>query len=166
MKTITFAAFFLLLSMGLHSQDFNVPENYKLEKAEDYATYEQDALNCIDWLMNTPINEQKAKREKATEFLLKWLIGSPDVQIELNADIITFVESSPDLVIIFLGGWAKYSMQTKDFENKIAGSMAGIEAVIAFYTSNSEFLPKDKNIEKYIKMKESGKLKDYIEKKA
>jgi len=74
--------------------------------------------------------------------------------------------TSPDLLMIFMGGWAKYSLESKDFKNKNSGSMAGIESVIEFYTKNKDFMPKDKNIEKYIKMKDKGTLKEYIEKNA
>ena len=74
--------------------------------------------------------------------------------------------TSPDLLMIFLGGWAKYSLESKEFDNNIAGSLAGIESVIVFYVQNKDLLPKDKHIEKYIKMKNKGTLKDYIKKNA
>jgi hypothetical protein len=166
MKSITLTLVLALFSIGLFSQEFEVPKNYKLDKAEDYALYEQDIIKCVDWLMKTPLNEQKAKRKEANAFLLKWLTGSPNVTIEIKPEIVTFMGTSPDLLILFMGGWAKYALESKDFKNKIAGSMAGIEAVIEFYTKNKAFLKKDKNVEKYAKMKNKGTLKAYIEKKA
>jgi hypothetical protein len=69
-------------------------------------------------------------------------------------------------LIIFIGGWTKYALETKDFDNSVAGNMAGIESVIEFYSANKKFLPKDKNIEKYIKLKSKGELKNHIEKYA
>lgn len=166
MKTITLTLILTIISIGLYSQDFEVPKNYKLDKAEDYAPYEQDVIKCFDWLMKTSINEQTAKRKEANAFLLKWLSGSPNVSIEIKQEIVTFMGTSPDLLMIFMGGWAKYSLESKDFKNKIAGSMAGIESVIEFYTKNKDFMTKDKNVEKYIKMKDKGTLKAYIEKNA
>jgi hypothetical protein len=166
MKTITLTLILATISLGLFSQDFEVPENYKLDKSEDYAIYEQDVIKCFEWLMKTPINEQATKRKEANAFLLKWLSGSPNVHIEIKQEIVTFMGTSPDLLMIFMGGWAKYSLESKDFKNKIAGSKAGIESVIEFYTRNKDFLKKDKNIEKYIKMRKKGTLKAYIEKNA
>ena len=52
--------------------------------------------------------------------------------------------------------------ETKDFDNKYAGSLAGIESVIEFYTKNRNVMSKDKHVEKYIKMKGKGTLEDYI----
>jgi hypothetical protein len=166
MKTITLTLILATISLGLFSQDFEVPENYKLDKSEDYAIYEQDVIKCFEWLMKTPINEHATKRKEANAFLLKWLSGSPNVHIEIKQEIVTFMGTSPDLLMIFMGGWAKYSLESKDFKNKIAGSKAGIESVIEFYTRNKDFLKKDKNIEKYIKMRKKGTLKAYIEKNA
>lgn len=166
MKRLFLFLIALTVATFLFSQDFEVPKNYKLEKVGDYAPYEQDVINSVDWLMKTPVNQQTAKRKEVNAFLLKWLTGSPDVHIEIKPDIVTFISSSPDLLMIFMGGWAKYSLETKDFNNKIEGSLAGIESVIEFYTNNRDFISKDKNIEKYIKMKEKGTLKKYIEKNA
>lgn len=42
MKTITLTILLNTLSFGLFSQDYMVPQNYKLEKAEDYERYEKD----------------------------------------------------------------------------------------------------------------------------
>lgn len=166
MKSTISTLILTIISIGLFSQDFEVPKNYKLDKAEDYAPYERDVVKCFDWLMKTSLNEQTAKRKEANTFLLKWLSGSPNVSIEIKQEIVTFMGTSPDLLMIFMGGWAKYSLESKDFKNKIAGSMARIESVIEFYTKNKNFMTKDKNVEKYIKMKDKGTLKAYIEKNA
>jgi D-arabinose 1-dehydrogenase-like Zn-dependent alcohol dehydrogenase len=166
MRTISSIFILLTISLGLFAQDFSVPKDYKLVKAEDYAPYEQDIINCVDWLVKTPLKDQPEKRKEANAFLLKWLTGSPNVHIEIKQEIVTFIGTSPDLLMIFMGGWAKYSLESKDFDNKKKGSKAGIDAVIDFYSANRDFLPKDKNVEKYIKMKKKGKLADYIEKNA
>lgn len=165
-KKITFTLFFVAASLGLFSQNFEVPKNYNLDKTENYSLYQQDIVDCVNWLMNTPINTKSEKRKEANTFLLKWLMGSPDVHIDIKVEIVTFMESSPEFLMVFMGGWAKYSIESSDFNNKIRGSLSGINAVIDFYSRNISFLKKDKNIEKYIKMKKKGSLKKYIEKNA
>lgn len=166
MKKFTLTLILATISFGLFAQDFEVPNNYKLDKAEDYDLYEKDIIKCVDWLVETPINEQATKRKEANSFLIDWVNGSPKVSIDIKPEIVTFMKSSPSLLIIFLGGWAKYSIESKDYKNKVAGSMAGIEAVIEFYTKNKDYIKKDKNVEKYIKMKNKGKLEAYIQKNA
>ena len=167
MKKITFLAILLLFSTSSFSQvNLSIPKDYKLENAEDYKPLENDVLNAIKWLSETKINEQTEKRIEVNAFLLKWLMGSPYVHIEINPEIVTFIGTAPELLLMFMGGWAKYSIEAEDYNNKTAGSLAGIEMVINFYEKNKSFLPKDKNVESYIKMKKKGKLKEYVEKNA
>ena len=161
MKRLTLTVIFAAFTFGLVAQDFEVPQNYKFEKAEDYAAYEKDVINCFNWLMNTPINEEASKRKEANAFLFKWMSGSPNVHLEIKPGIVTFM-NQPDLFMIFMGGWTKYSLESKDFDDKVEGNMAGINSVIKFYSKNKDLIKKDKNVEKYIKMKEKGKLRNYI----
>jgi len=166
MKNLQYPLLLLCFSLKVIAQDFEVPKDYKFEKAEDYKSYQEDVISCINWLEKTAVNDQESKRKEASKFLLVWLTGSPDVRIEIGENIVTFISSSPDLLMIFMGGWTKYSLETGKIDDKIGGNLAGIEDVIEFYLKNKEFLKKDKNIEKYIKMKDKGTLKEYIEKNA
>lgn len=166
MKNTVFLLLVFFSATSLFAQDFHVPRNYTLEAAEDYAPYEADIIACFNWIMETPPNEQNSKREDANAFLLKWISGSPEVLIELNTKIITFIESSPYMLLIFMGGWTNYALETREFDNKVAGSLAGIEAVISYYNKYVDVLGADKKIEKYIKMQQKGTLEEYIQKKA
>lgn len=166
MKRILFTLMLSMLFAGVYAQEFQVPKDYKLDKAEEYAPYEKDIIKCVDWLINKPVNEEVDKRKQANAFLLKWLIGSPTVHIGLKQEIVTFIKGEPDLLMIFMGGWARQSLLSKDYNNKVEGNLAGIEAVIEFYSKNKQFLKKDKEVEKYIKLKAKGTLKDYITKNA
>lgn len=165
MKAIGLTLILTLFQFVGQAQTFEVPKNVKLESAKDYDSYEKDVVACVSWLTNTPINEQSDKRKEANAFLLKWLSGSSKVHIELKQEIATFMDNG-DLLMIFMGSWAKYSIESGDFSNKINGTTAGIESVIDFYTKNKGLIPKNNGVEKYVKMKEKGTLKDYIEKNA
>ena len=157
--------FMLLISAQSFAQEFQVPENYAFNTKEDYYTYEKDVIEGINWLVNTPVSSNTAKRKEVNAFLMQWLSGSPYVTIELSQDIITFTDC-PDCLMVFLGGWTKYALETKDNSNKIKGNLAGIESLIEFYKKNQDALGKNKAIQKYIKLQEKAKLLKYIESKA
>lgn len=164
-KTILVAMIFCVISTVAFSQDFEVPTNFQPKNDSDYAKYESDVLKCIQWLTQTPANEQTDKQKEANAFLLKWMTGTSTVHIEVKQEIVTFIDS-PELLMIFMGGWTKYTLETKDADNKVNCSLAGVEAVIEYYTKNKGVLSKNKAVEKYIKMKEKGTLKEYIQKNA
>lgn len=155
-----------MLTLNLAAQEFEVPKDYSFKQKDDYSKYESDVLKGIDWLLQTPINGQLQKRKEANTFITKWLQGSPTVSIDINPGIVNFIKPNPDLLMIFMCGWTKYSLENKDYNNKIKGNQKGVEAVIEFYTKNKENLKKDKNVEKYIKLNQKGKLEDYISKKS
>jgi hypothetical protein len=162
-KILVFAVFFFVATT-IQAQEFEVPENYKLVKAEDYDVYEQDIVNATKWLIETPVNEQKAKRIEVQKFLFKWLEGSPKITMAVTQDIVTFMES-PESFIIYLGGWASYCIENKDYKNDLQGNIRGIESVIAFYNANKKELGKIKAIERYKKLQKKGKLKSHLESK-
>lgn len=156
----------VILSLGvfIFSQEFQVPKDYKLIKAEDYAPYEQDVINGINWLADTPINESLDKRKEVNSFLMKWMMGSPNVKIEVREYVGSFLSHS-DLLMAFLCGWTKYSLESRDFTNQLKGNVAGIENVIFVYKKNKKIIGKNKDIEKYIQLQKSGKLEQEIAKK-
>ncbi|PWJ44740.1 hypothetical protein [Sediminitomix flava] len=161
MKKIILTLSLSLISFLSIAQDFVVPK-YEFKSVADYSKYEKEIVACIDWLFETPIIIDKYKRKAANKFLFQWLSGSPDVHIEINPSVITFIETSPDLLLIFMGGWAKYAIEAEGAENKLEGQKAGINAVIDFYTKNESVIKQDKNVKKLIKLKKKGKLDEFL----
>lgn len=161
MKKVLLFASLLLFSVQAFSQTFEVPADYKFETKDDFLKYEQNVIGGVNWLLETPLNQEQNKRKEVNAFLMSWLSGSPTVTIEVSSNIVTFVDC-PDCLMIFLGGWAKNTLETKDNTDKLKGNLAGIESVIRFYNSNKASLGKNKAIQKYIKLQEKGKLEEHI----
>lgn len=162
MKKTAITFLLLIASIGLFSQDFEVPEDYVLDKEKDYAQYEQDVIDGVNWLLKTPVTKEKAKRKEVNAFILKWIIGSPSVSIEINEGIVTFMKCS-DCLLMFMGGWTKYALEAEDDIDTMHGTIAGIECAIEFYKKNKSSLGKNKAIEKYIKLQEKNELEEYLE---
>lgn len=134
--------------------------NISLATKEDYTKYEQKVVNDFNWLFETPLGADPKKRKETSAFLMQWMSGSPNVSIELSEKITTYMNCA-DCLMIFMGGWTKYALETKEF-SKLEANLVGTESVIEFYTFNRSQIGKNKNIEKFIKLKEKGKLKEYI----
>ncbi|MFT5820794.1 MAG: hypothetical protein ACI8ZM_002042 [Crocinitomix sp.] len=152
---------FFLFTINSFAQDFEVPKNAKLDKAEDYAQYEQDVIDGVNWALETPLGEDESKRKDTYKFLITWIIGSPNVSIVLNEKIMTF-SGEGNCLIIYMGAWTKYALESKDFTDELKGSLAGINAVITFYEKNKKEMGKNKHVEKYIKLKKKGKLESTV----
>jgi hypothetical protein len=156
----------LLLSViNSLAQDFEVPVNYKFKQPSDFAAYEAEVVKCYDWLLQAPSNSELEKRQDAGAFLMGWLSGNPNLTIDVNPKIVNFMDANPDLLLIFVGGWGKYAITTKE-NDKIKGNLAGLEGVMQYYQKNRDKLQKDKHVEKYLKMKEAGELEVFVAKNA
>jgi Tfp pilus assembly protein PilF len=140
------------------------PENtdFKLETPEDYAKYEDDVVNSFNYLMTSPVNKDVVMRRDLSAFLLRWVTGSPNVSIEISADVVTYLDCE-ECLLIFMGGWTKYAIESEDYGNKLMGNLKGTESVIEFYKSNKRTLGHNNEIEKLIKLSNSKKLKAWIE---
>ena len=144
----------LIFSQITFAQDFEIPKNLQLEKEADYIKYEADVLNGINWLENTSVEQELAKRKNTNAFLMKWIIGTPTISIGLQEFQTKLTEKNPDLLISFLGGWTKFAIENpSEKDDVIKANIAGFQSIIKVYIANKgNGMRKDKKIEKLIKL--------------
>jgi hypothetical protein len=167
LRSLFVSMLFLLSAQLVFAQEFEVPDSYKFKKKEDYIRYEKEILSCITWLESTPFDVQDKKRRKACDFLLKWLDGNPVVKkFEPSGDMQVFNDKNPELLVIFMGGWARYCLEhPESADNTLQTNMAGILSVIKVYKlSKGNGIKKDKNIETLVKLWEKGDLEAWVKK--
>lgn len=162
-KQLVFSiAILFVLSIGqIKSQNFDVPEDYVLESKEDYTKYEKDVIACANWMENSPLIKDN-KRIEANSFFITWLTGSPTVTVSIDADfVVKYTEKNPDLLVIFMAGWARYSLENNYSKDIQKGYYEGYKSIINVYKKGVG-VKKDKNMEKLIKLYEKGELENWI----
>ncbi len=152
--------FLLICSSNLFAQDIEIPEDLKLETDEDYKGTEPLVIDAIEWLQNTPITQNPAKRKEVNAFLFIWVSGSPTVSIQLVSGLTP--TDCAECLLIFMGGWTKYSLENDYSDDNVLCALAGVEAMIELYEKNKSTLGKQSDIEKMIKRKKKGKLKEFV----
>jgi len=136
-------------------------EKHQLDTPEDYAMYEQQVINGFDYLLKSPMNVEPQKRKEVSAFIMKWVTGSPTVTIELSQELVPYMDC-PDCLLIFMGGWTKYAIESKKYDDKVGASLAGTESVIEFYLANKKELGRNKSIDKFVKLQREKKLRAFI----
>jgi len=149
----------MVLNSKLEKKYFSL--DVDLNKKEDYKNSEDKFIESYDWLLATNYGEQSAKREELNKFVIEWIMGSPTVTIELNENILSYGDCG-DCLVIFMGGWSKYAIESQKYDDIFGGNLAGTKAVLKFYKKNKDALGKNKEIEKLIKLDEAGELETYI----
>lgn len=150
------------LQQNIFGEEASAPseKTYRLEKPEDYPQYEEDIVAMVNWLANTPTSEKPEVREQVSGFLLEWLTGSASVTVKVSDKIVSYADCS-ECMLLYMGGWAKYSIESKK-NDTFNASLVGTETVIQFYKINKKTLGKSKDIEKLIKLQESNELEGFI----
>lgn len=159
---------FSIFSFNLFAQDAELLESLPGDTKEAFIKSEPRVLATINWLENTPLNQQEDKRKMQNALLTAWIINSPTVTIEVNSNILTFTKKNSELLIIFMGGWTKYVLENSYSKDNYAGNLAGVKSAIKVYKMGNG-IKKDKAMDKLITLEENGELgqwvKDQMEKK-
>lgn len=150
----------LALSGSAMAQEFNLPPDYALETPDDFEKYKPFVVQGVEYLINSPIDQEPEKRLQVNMFLLQWIGGSPNISIGLQDDIVTFVDCD-ECLMVFMGGWGKYAIEKNDGDI-VKGNMAGLESAIRLYKNNRKILGKSEALEKYIRLKDKGELESYV----
>lgn len=128
---------------------------------DEFIKSEKVVINTINWLENNPRNENEEQRKLLMANLIAWLTNSPTVTIELNSKTIPFSKKNEDLLIIFMGGWTKYSLQNNYSKDQVKGTYAGIKSAIRVYQMGNG-IKKDKQMEKLIELDSKNELEKWI----
>ena len=159
---ILLTAICLFFASTTFSQEFEIP-NYTLEAKDDYAKFEKDVITAANWLVAVPLNEQTSKRQQVSAFVLKWVNGSPTVNVEINPTIMDFEQKNAGMLIIYMAQSAKYVLENNYSKDMRAKHKAALAAMMSVYKSGKG-IKKDKKMDKLIKADEEGKLDEWMDK--
>ena len=149
MKKLLIIAIFIFIGKNMNAQEVVIPDNIKLETEEDFKQNESLVLASIEWIQNTPLDQEKAKRKQINAFLMQWMSGSPTVSIKLVQGLVPL--ECAECLMSFMSGWTKYSLENNYSKDDEKCTLKGVESTIAFYEKNKSELGKNADIEKLIK---------------
>ena len=159
-KLLTLFACFMLAAINSFSQQFEVPANVVMDKKEDYANYDKDVIAAVNWLEATPIGTDADKRKSVNAFVMKWINGSPEVTIGITESQIKLFDKNPDFLLVFMGAYSRYVLQTKD-ASVLPCYVAAMKSVIAVYKLGGK-IKKSKQLTQASEANDGGKLEDWI----
>lgn len=150
----------LLYSQNSFSQELltSVPST-----KEEFSATEKQVIATINYLENTPINDKDEKQLQQRSLLIAWISGSPQVTVSLNASTIDFNKKNSILLVIFMGGWTKYSLENNYSKDDVQCTLAGLKSAIKVYQSNK--LKKDKFMDNMIELNDKGELEAWVKSK-
>lgn len=153
----------LMLVVGAYStsfsQDAELLESLPKGKKQ-YLKSEKNVLATINWLENTPLNQDAEKHKQQFSLLTGWIMNSPTVDVTLNENIVTFSKNR-ELLTLFMGGYTKYSLENNHSDDEEKGSIAGLHSAIKVYKKGNG-IKKDEAMEKLVKLEAKGELEKWV----
>lgn len=151
-----------IFAASAFAQELTVPPLDGMKTEADYNKYEKDVIACANWLEETPLNKDREKRVQANAFIMKWVTGSSNVTIGLDANVMsTLADKNEQLLVLFISGWARYSLQNNYSKDNQKGYLEGLKSLINVYKKGID-IKKDKDVEKFVEMDEKGQLEAWV----
>ena len=118
-------------------------------------------LGTINWLENTPLDQDEKKHQTQYALLTAWITNSPSVTLEINANVLTFTKKNDVLIMFFMAGWTKYALENNYSKDNTKGSLAGIRSAMNIYKKGVG-VKKDKEMEKLVQLEDKGELEKWV----
>lgn len=139
-----------------------LPEESSKSLSAAYRELESAVLKDISWLDNTPLDKNTDTRNEKSRFVLMWMSGSPDVSIRLDDRLVTFQGAEPAVLMAYMMGWTRYSLENNYSNDPIDATVSGITNAVNFYDKNKKLLRKNKELDKYKEMMNNRTLIRYV----
>jgi len=150
----------ILCTHSLSAQTDKLLETIPKTK-EEYTASEPSVINTINWLEDTPLDQEADKRQVQTTLLVGWITNAPEVSVTIDAKMTPFVTKGTEiLMVIFMGGWTKYCLQNNYSKDPVQCNLAGIQSSIKVYKKGG--FKKNRDMQKLIDLDDKGELEQWV----
>ena len=163
MKRITLVLVSLIMAQCAMAQElqFSLPIMPEKMWPSDYANYENDVLNCCNYLLGVDPAFNQPKHEECVSFLVRWLTGTPNVSVVIDPKLVD--SKNGNLLVAFMAAWTRHALTNKEDGNLINAQVA-TEEMLTFYSNYKESVGKSKLTEKLLKEQAKGNLANIVTK--
>ncbi|HRE58621.1 MAG TPA: hypothetical protein PLW09_12440 [Candidatus Kapabacteria bacterium] len=163
-KTLAVGILFLLISiLTVQGQTtFEVPQNVELKSREDYAKYENAIIDAAKWLEETDLNKEIDKRQKVNAFVMRWVEGSPTVNILITEKLIKICDKNTHLLGLYMASYSRYFLEHKGTATNLSAAKAGLLSIMIVYKKGIN-VTVNKEMDNLIELTNENELDEYID---
>jgi hypothetical protein len=169
MKNTIITLSILFFSLQLFAQTTST-ERYvvNFQTEQDYEQAEESVKEAINWLLQTPFNENITERKQASKFVYKWITGAPHFSLDiakpfssaLNAEKLPY---SSDFDMAYLFAVALYKLENPEDKNKLNAQTFAIEKILNCYDNLGETKNTSKMMQQLQKARQKQELEKYVQ---
>ena len=142
----------------------DLPELIEFKSAELCHEHNDDALKCIQYYLTHTI--RAPQMEQAAQYIMAWSIASGDVNIVIGEEVGSLASSKESMpyLVGFMAAYSYVCLRENVKDLNEAQLMDVFDILLQFYEPNSSLTGKVELLDKYLKLKEKGKLEKEIHK--
>ena len=142
----------------------DLPELIEFKSAELCHEHNDDALKCIQYYLTHTI--RASQMEQAAQYIMAWSIASGDVNIVIGEEVGSLAASKESMpyLVGFMAAYSYVCLRDNVKDLNEAQLMDVFDILLQFYEPNSSLTGKVELLDKYLKLKEKGKLEKEIHK--
>lgn len=135
----------------------------KLDAQKDYKSAEKDVLKAANYLFSTKYDEDDLERLYATEFVMKWMAGTPDYTFEINEKFSKAFAEDPELLNLYMSALAKLAIEKSDKakDTRYLGLNA-VKMVLDYTGKTTNNLRQTTELKKMSAALKKGELEKYL----
>mgnify|MGYP003580548984 CR=1 FL=1 len=153
------ALFFGATVFGQNQPDY---ASIKLDTKENFTDeVNSTALKAATYILSTPIDKKSNPRLLASQFLLRWMTGSPHYSFEIGEQVGKITKGNDDLLIVYMAAMTKYCLEnpaSKDDQPNV--KLASIKQLLNYCQTQQVSLTKE--LKKLHKANEEGELEKHL----
>ncbi len=157
LKTFLFMLFF---ASGLQLMAQNAEPLMKLPKKKEFKASEPNFIASVNWIENTPFDEEPEMHSHQYAMIVGWMSDSPDVTITLNGYLLDYTKTNKELLSFFMGGWGKYVLGNAYSKDELQGNLAGLRSMIEIYKTGK--LKSDDAMQELVDLDTKGELEEWV----
>ncbi|MBP8850321.1 MAG: hypothetical protein KBG80_07175 [Breznakibacter sp.] len=164
MKTKILSILFLFaLALFSNAQDFSQLNSYLLVDGADYGKAEPKVKECVNYILSVPIDDQSANRTDALQFIIRWMVGTPDFSFGIGQSAANISKNDTNLMGLYMVCITKVGLEHREIA-KDNGQMdyETIMTLLPYCEKESNNVKLNKELKKMIKQRNAGTLKEYL----
>lgn len=167
MKQLLFSIIAFMVLGTTNAQTIPNYSDITLETEKDYnESADNAALQAANYLFSTPLDEKNLDRIQSAQYLVRWMLGTPAYQFELDAAAIKFTKDNADLLTMYMAAMSKFVLENKaDANDKNKIKLASLKMIADNARDPKNKVKMNKQLRKLIDAEKKGKLTEYLEDK-
>ena len=110
-RTYLFIVIALFIGKNINAQ-FSHLKDVELKTSEDFEEFAELVVDCSNYLLMTPFDKKDSERAIATDFITRWIKGSPSVNFNLSENVKQLTDDREDLIGIYITCYAQKILES------------------------------------------------------